>query len=200
MRRGGPSDERLPRDANAICAEAERKIEALPAPATVEGFEPFLRRGLQISKRYDRRFRALEPPPELRDQHRRAGRLSRRAERLVESLLDDLESGRPSLENAPPDAAAARADGPREQRAGETDGAGRLRNAAYAARRVARAVLGPADGQPTSIARISSCSTRTSAASRSTSRSSSTPAPKCCVDSAPHATANRRHSSGPSFP
>ena len=48
---------------------------------------------------------------------------------------------------------------------------------------------------PTVTAGVSSCSTRTSGTSRSTSRCSSTPAPKCCVDSAPQATAKRRQSS-----
>jgi hypothetical protein len=86
------------RQANAICAQAERRIEALQAPATPDGLERYLRRGLAIAKPYDRRLRALEPPPELRAEHLRAGRLSRRGEVLLESLLDDLESGRPSLE------------------------------------------------------------------------------------------------------
>ena len=51
--------------------------------------------------------------------------------------------------------------------------------------------------QPTVNAGVSSCSTRTSGARRSTSRCSTTPAPKCWVDSAPQATAKRRHSSTP---
>jgi hypothetical protein len=43
----------------------------------------------------------------------------------------------------------------------------------------------------------SSCgSSETSAMTRSTRLGSSVPAPKCSVDSAPHATAKRRHSSG----
>jgi hypothetical protein len=86
------------RHANAICAQGERRIEALPAPATPGDLESYLRRGLAIAKRSDRRLRALEPPAELRAEHLRAGRLSRRGEVLLESLLDDLGSGLPSLE------------------------------------------------------------------------------------------------------
>jgi|Tabmets5t2r1_1033131.scaffolds.fasta_scaffold06116_2 hypothetical protein len=86
------------RQANAICAQAERRIEALPAPATPDGLERYLRRGLAIAKRYDRRLRALEAPAELRAEHLRAGRLSRRGEVLLESLLDDLGAGLPSPE------------------------------------------------------------------------------------------------------
>lgn len=84
-------------EANAICEEAERKLEALPEPATTADLERYLRQAIEISKDSDREFRALEPPAELRAQHRRAIRLSRRGERLIETLLDELAAGEPSL-------------------------------------------------------------------------------------------------------
>jgi hypothetical protein len=74
-------------EANAICSEAERKIEALPIPTSVAELERYLRRALEMSKEYDRKFEALDPPAQLRAEHRRAIRLSRRAERLIEPLV-----------------------------------------------------------------------------------------------------------------
>jgi hypothetical protein len=82
-------------EANALCAEAERKLEALPQPSTAGDLGRYLRRALEISKDSDREFRALEPPAELRARHRRVIRLSGRAERLVESVVDELGSGTP---------------------------------------------------------------------------------------------------------
>jgi hypothetical protein len=84
-------------EANAICDEAERKLEELPQPSTIDDLEGYLRQGIEISKEYDRSFRALSPPAELRAQHRRAIRLSRRGERLIETLVDDLAAGEPPL-------------------------------------------------------------------------------------------------------
>jgi hypothetical protein len=86
------------RDANAICAESERKLESIPEPRSAASLEGYLRRALEISREYDRRFRALEPPEALRAEHRRASRLSRRSEALVKEVLGDLGSGEPTLD------------------------------------------------------------------------------------------------------
>jgi hypothetical protein len=80
-------------DANAICREAERKIEALPVPSSIADFERYLRKALEISKQYDREFQALAPPAELRAEHRRLMRMTRRGERLLEDLVDDVAAG-----------------------------------------------------------------------------------------------------------
>jgi hypothetical protein len=85
-------------DANALCAEAKRDVDALSQPGTPAGVERYLREALELSREYDDRFRALEPPEELRDQHDEAVRLSRRGELLLEGLADDLGAGDPPAE------------------------------------------------------------------------------------------------------
>jgi ABC-type transporter Mla subunit MlaD len=84
-------------DANAMCAEAKHRVEALQAPSTIEDFEPFLRRLIEMSREFDHRLRALEPPTALAAQHRRLIRLSDRGDRLLEALADDFAAGRPPL-------------------------------------------------------------------------------------------------------
>jgi hypothetical protein len=80
-------------DAGAICREAERKIEAVPVPSSIADFERYLTRALEISKQYDREFQALVPPAELRAEHRRLMQVTRRGERLIEDLVDDVAAG-----------------------------------------------------------------------------------------------------------
>jgi hypothetical protein len=85
-------------DANSLCAEARHDVDALSPPATPDEVEPFLREALELNREYDDRFRGLEPPEELRDEHDEAVRLSRRGERLIEDLADDLAAGDPPAE------------------------------------------------------------------------------------------------------
>jgi hypothetical protein len=85
-------------DANALCAEAKREAEALPQPGSAAEVESYLRDALELNREYDDRFSALEPPEELRDQHEEALRLSRRGERLLEGVADDLAAGEPPAE------------------------------------------------------------------------------------------------------
>jgi hypothetical protein len=85
-------------DATALCEEAKREVNALPQPGTPAEVEPYLRDGLELTRDYDNRFRALEPPEELRDEHDQAVRLSDRGQRLLDGIVDDLAAGEPPAE------------------------------------------------------------------------------------------------------
>jgi hypothetical protein len=82
-------------DANDICRKAERGIEALPTPSSIADIERYLRKALEISKEYDREFKALEPPADLRAEHQRLMRVTRRGKRLIEGLVNDVAAGDP---------------------------------------------------------------------------------------------------------
>jgi hypothetical protein len=90
--------DRYREDAGALCAEAKREVNALPEPRTPAEVEPYLRDGLELTRDYDNRFRDLEPPEELRDEHDQAVRLSDRGQRLLEGIVDDLAAGEPPAE------------------------------------------------------------------------------------------------------
>jgi hypothetical protein len=100
---GGCGDDEPPADqyrddANALCAEARRDADALSQPRTPDEVEPYLREALALNREYDERFRDLDPPEELRDQHDEAVRLSGEGERLIEDIADDLAAGDPPAE------------------------------------------------------------------------------------------------------
>jgi hypothetical protein len=78
---------------SALCAEAKRAAENVSPPRSRRDWEPFLRETVEFSRDYNRRFDALEPPPELADEHARWLRLNLRAEQLTEGMLDDLAAG-----------------------------------------------------------------------------------------------------------
>jgi hypothetical protein len=81
------------KDASALCAEAKREAESVSPPRTRQEWEAFLGDTLQFARDYNRRFKALEPPAELADEHARSLRLSIRAERLTKDHLDELAAG-----------------------------------------------------------------------------------------------------------
>ena len=84
-------------DANRICTEGKRAVDALPPPTSAAGFERYLGRVQRISRRYDRAFESLDPPEELRAQHERAVRLAEQGDRLLAELRTSLEGGRQPL-------------------------------------------------------------------------------------------------------
>jgi hypothetical protein len=94
----GPSADDYREEANRICADSKRAVEALPPPTSAAGFERYLARVKGIGRRYDRAFEALEPPPELRAQHRRVVRLSKEGDQLLEELQTALRGGRQPLD------------------------------------------------------------------------------------------------------
>jgi hypothetical protein len=79
--------------ASSLCAEAKREAESVSPPSSRRDWEAFLRETLEFSRDYKRRYDALVPPPELADEHARSLRLTLRAERLTEGMLDDLAAG-----------------------------------------------------------------------------------------------------------
>ena len=85
-------------EANRICADSKQAVEALPPPTSAAGFERYLARVKRIGRRYDRAFEALEPPAELRAQHRRLVVLSKEGEELLKELETALRGGRQPLE------------------------------------------------------------------------------------------------------
>jgi hypothetical protein len=79
--------------ASSLCAEAKREAESISPPTSRRDWEVFLRETLEFSRDYKRRYDALVPPSELADEHARSLRLTLRAERLTEGMLDDLATG-----------------------------------------------------------------------------------------------------------
>jgi hypothetical protein len=85
-------------EANRICADSKQAVEALPLPTSAAGFERYLGRLKRIGRRYDRAFESLDPPAELRGQHRRVVRLSREGDQLLDELQTALRDGRQPLD------------------------------------------------------------------------------------------------------
>ena len=86
------------KQANRICADSKRSIEALPPPTSAASFERYLGRVERVGEKYDRSFKALEPPADLQDQHERIIELAEESNELLDELQTALRDGRQPLE------------------------------------------------------------------------------------------------------
>jgi hypothetical protein len=83
--------------ASALCRRSERAVERLPTPTTAQGFQRYVESTARLARKYDRDFKALEPPDDLRDEHRQLVRLSAEGERLLARLAAELGGARQTL-------------------------------------------------------------------------------------------------------
>jgi hypothetical protein len=87
---GGLSAAEYRSQANSICRQSERAARSLPQPKRLDEIDDSFQRIATESKRYERRFEALDPPPELRAKHQAAVRTSRRVDVYIEGLVVKL--------------------------------------------------------------------------------------------------------------
>lgn len=80
------------REANALCRRAERKADALPEPQSPDEIASTFEDVLDLARRYDPRFAALDPPAELTSAHRDLVRENKRRERYLQGLVGKLRA------------------------------------------------------------------------------------------------------------
>lgn len=94
---GGGSDslsaEEFRSQADDICADFERQIDALAEPTSADQVLTFLRAGLPIQEAQLDRLRALDPPDELQDDFDEAIELSERQIAAIDAAADRIEGG-----------------------------------------------------------------------------------------------------------
>jgi hypothetical protein len=87
------------RKLNALCVADKRLAESVEEPSTADGFGPYLRRLLDLFKRREPKYRALEPPPALRRDHQASLDLGDETQKALEGAVERLEGGRdPAVE------------------------------------------------------------------------------------------------------
>ena len=86
-----PQDYR--KQANAICAKAEKSLNAIPNPKTVKELPGVVRSGIAVDRSFVKALAALSPPAALRSLHDKAVSLSRQELAGVEELLARIEDG-----------------------------------------------------------------------------------------------------------
>jgi hypothetical protein len=74
--------------ANELCADATREAQDLDPPTSPEEFADYLEEALDLTRKYETRFKDLDPPDELNDLHQRALRLNDGFEKDFEDLID----------------------------------------------------------------------------------------------------------------
>jgi len=83
--------------ASRICADANRRANAVPRPRNLSGLRAYLDRTLTIVQQDNDRLRALKPPEDLQDRAAAALRAQDAAIRLLRRLRDELRAPKPSL-------------------------------------------------------------------------------------------------------
>jgi hypothetical protein len=81
------------RKINALCVEDKRLAERLGEPSTADGLVRYLRRTLDLNKKREPKYRAVEPPAALRRDHRASLELSDEIEKELQDTLDRIEDG-----------------------------------------------------------------------------------------------------------
>jgi hypothetical protein len=74
--------------ANELCDQANREARRLDPPISPQGFADFLERGLELSRKYEARFKDLDPPDEVKDLHEEALRLNDEFEKRYEAMVE----------------------------------------------------------------------------------------------------------------
>ncbi len=94
---GGGSDslsaDEFRSQADAICADANAKTDALGEPTSAATFLPYLRAGLPIQEAQLGKLEALKPPSELQDAYSEALDLLKQKQAAVTAAADRIEGG-----------------------------------------------------------------------------------------------------------
>lgn len=81
------------RKVNALCVEDKRLAERVEEPATADGFRGYLGEILDLYKRREPKYRAIEPPAALRRDHQASLDLGDETEKALRATVDRLEDG-----------------------------------------------------------------------------------------------------------
>jgi hypothetical protein len=87
---GGLTASEYRNEANSLCRQSAEAARRQPEPKSLDEIDDSFQHILNESKPYDRRFAALNPPPELRAKHEEAVRDTRRVEAYLERLVRKL--------------------------------------------------------------------------------------------------------------
>lgn len=95
---GGDSDSSLSAEdfrtqADAICADTDRQIDALSEPSSADQVLTFLRAGLPIQQEQLDRLRELDPPDDLQDRYDEALGLLEQQTEAIDAAADRIEAG-----------------------------------------------------------------------------------------------------------
>lgn len=94
---GGGSDalgaDEFREQADAICADADERLEALTEPGSADQILPFLRAGLPIAAEELASIGELDPPDDLQAAFDDAQRLNERRQELIAQAADRIEAG-----------------------------------------------------------------------------------------------------------
>jgi hypothetical protein len=71
---------------NALCKDAVREVEAIPAPRSPEDVADYLEKVFDSSEKVNDEFMKLEPPEDLRADHKRAVELSNESEKTFDGV------------------------------------------------------------------------------------------------------------------
>jgi hypothetical protein len=91
----GLSKEDYQAELRKICAESERKTNAVEEPtrATAEAIADYLQRLRDVNAETIEKVEELEPPEDLRDAHDRALEANREGRQKVDDVIKELEGG-----------------------------------------------------------------------------------------------------------
>jgi hypothetical protein len=78
--------------ANELCGQANREARKLDTPTSPKEFADFLERGLELSRKYEARFKDLDPPDEVKDLHEEALRLNDDFEKRYEAMVERVRN------------------------------------------------------------------------------------------------------------
>ncbi|HEX2508831.1 MAG TPA: hypothetical protein VHK23_10965, partial [Miltoncostaeaceae bacterium] len=90
---GSLSADEFREQADAICADADERLETLTEPTAAGEILPFLRAGLPIQAGELGRIEELDPPDELQAAVDEAGELNQQRQELIQGAADRIEAG-----------------------------------------------------------------------------------------------------------
>ena len=79
------------KQATAICTSSEKKTNALKEPTKPEEVKAFLQQGIDITQENLDKFKALNPPENLQDEHDAAVKAEQQALDKLQQITDDLK-------------------------------------------------------------------------------------------------------------
>jgi cell division septum initiation protein DivIVA len=90
---GSLSADEFREQADAICADADERLETLTEPTAAGEILPFLRAGLPIQAEELGRIEELDPPDELQAAVDEAGELNQQRQELIQEAADRIQAG-----------------------------------------------------------------------------------------------------------
>ena len=85
------SKDEYTKQATAICTESQKKTDALKEPTKPEEVKTFLQQGIDITRENVNKFKDLNPPEDLQDEHDAAVKAEQQALDKLQEITDDLK-------------------------------------------------------------------------------------------------------------